>query len=109
MAAASSPNRGKAYSAPSTRGEAPITAAERDTGTDRPSTAMSWLPVAHSPDTVQVSTISTSSRGNSTSRGSTGRPSSSVRQPPISQSQNGLPLANAQRPVTSSRSPAPTA
>ena len=71
---------------------------------------MSWLPVPRRPDTFHVSITSTSAAGNSASRMS-GRPSASIlrvpssitMQPPISQSQWSMPLANAQRPVTTIR------
>ena len=71
-------------------------------------TCMSWLPVPRRPDTCQVSITSTS-RGReqrqpdvraAPRRASCGAPSSITMQPPISQSQWSMPLANAQRPVT---------
>jgi len=68
---------------------------------------MSWLPVPHSPFTVQVSITSTSEAGNSISRISGMPPSStrmspwsSTRQPPISQSLWSTPEVKGQRPVT---------
>ena len=93
-----------------------ISEAERAAGTASPSTAMSWLPVARSPETDQVSITSTSAAGISTRRMS-GRPLSSSRgaspsmrtHPPISQSQLSTLLQKRQRPPTTSSSPAPTA
>ena len=82
-----------------------------------PSSAMSWLPVARRPATSQVSWIVNSSRGNSTRRMS-GRAAGvrddvvaapPTRQPTISQSACAQPLANVQRPLTTSSSPSGTA
>ena len=93
-----------------------ISEADRAAGTASPSTAMSWLPVARRPDTVQVSITSTSAAGISTSRMS-GRPLSSMRgappsattQPPMSQSQFATLLQKRQRPPTLSVSPSASA
>ena len=104
---ASSPKIGNAYSGPRSSGSSVSSEVVRARGTRTSCTCMSWLPVPRSPDTFHVSITSTSSRGNSTRRMS-GRPSASIlrvpssitMQPPISQSQWSMPLANAQRPVT---------
>ena len=72
---------------------------------------ISWLPVARSPETDQVSITSTSAAANSARRMS-GRPDSSIRasppswttQPPISQSQCSTLLAKRQRPEIESSS-----
>ena len=65
---------------------------------------MSWLPVARSPITCQVSWIVNASAGASTSTSGIPLGSShaavSTTQPPISQSACRQPLANGQRPLT---------
>ena len=106
IAIASVPNTGNAYSAPASVGRSESSEALRPAGTSRSPTSMSWLPVARSPATCQVSWICTSAAGNSSRRMSGAplaslriSPFSSIRQPPISQSQCSQPDANDQRPL----------
>ena len=71
----------------------------RSAGTSTASAAKWWLPVPHSPDTVHVSSISTSAGAKTTIR-SRCCPSTCSTQLPNSQAECSQPLANAHRPLT---------
>ena len=80
---------GRRTAPPPIRGDAPITAAERASGTRRPSTAMSWLPVPRRPGHGPgVDDLHLRAREEHEPRLHGPPRRSSVRQPPMSQSQN---------------------
>ena len=83
----------------STDGSPPKTTKLSSSGTNAPLATTSWLPVPHSPDTDQVSLISTSLGGSTIMRTGGSRPSSTT-QWPTNQWACWQPLANAHRPVT---------
>lgn len=85
--------------ATSTDGSLPNATKLSSSATYAPSTTTSWLPVPHSPDTDQVSSISMSLEESSIMRTGGSRPSSTM-QWPANQSACWQPLANAHRPVT---------